>query len=507
MAEWNIEIVDAGSLAPVAFVQDYEKLRITPRINGRAEVGLTIDALNDVAAQVKIAERLLRVYRNGVEQFTGRIWEPLRRTSKTIEILAGDPYAEHEQRRVRVDTTYTAQDAAAIVRDRVSVQNGYRNTGLRAVVADHQTSVNRTRTYGPGKLEGEILTDLADAEQGFFYYVRAHSQFVGGVASWGDLVIRYPDAGTTREEVRFEFGEDTIGNLVDYEVLERLPLNRFTVASSASGGGRISEVGTDADSIAKYGLFEDETTFSDVTATALLDQHSKGSLKPDPPVTITVTPGPDAPLLYQDFNVGDFVRAKILHGADDIYGWVRVPEATLEVNANGIETLGGVMLETIVGGRVIEHPERIWLRDRDEQRRRLEALERKVENISATTTAPPSAPGSEEPAAPGGPSAGAAPPPPPPAAPDPAPTISVSATGVNYRSGGVLHRGIEVSVTADTKGLPGSVSVEGVTLGGSGGTAFLTKGPGSYTVTATVSTSAGSASASAGATVPSVTAE
>lgn len=390
---WEAAVVDLGQTQR-EFVTDYETLSITPQLNGYAEIAIAgVDPLSSAAAQISVAERALKLWQDGVLRFHGKIWEPLSRKPSGWTVIARDPLAEFAWRRVRDPATasYVAVDAGDIARDRVAVQNALRNTYLRASAANRQLSVNRTRSWVAGKREDEILQELADAANGYFYKASP----VDGVAGvMADLVIVYPSAGANRDGARFAFGDGTADNVSDYEIVDRLPLNRFTSASGAAGGGRQAKPYEDAASITRYGLFEDEAAYSDTTDATLLQVQAQSQVKPDPIRTIQVTPTADAPLLYTDFNVGDFVRIRILWGADDLFEWARVIAATLVVDKDGLEQLGALTLELVTGGVVTADPDALFRERLDGERARLEALERKVELLTAATgasSAPPAA--------------------------------------------------------------------------------------------------------------------
>lgn len=431
---------------------EHAGLTITPKLNGYVEVAAGIHTASRTARELAVGRRALKVYDDDALRFFGQIWEPLVRKREAISVVARSPLAAFAWRRVQALKEYTATnnaggpwDAGAIARDRVTLQNARRNTYLRATVGNSQASVNRIRTYQPGKREDEILQELADAAEGFFF----REAFVDGVEGvMADLLIRYPDAGTTRPEVRFEYGDGTLANVNDYDHVEMLPHNRIVAAGGADAGGRITQTREDAASQLEYGLFEDELAHNEQVTTDLLLQSATGALRAAPILTVSITPGPASPLLYRDFDVGDFVRLRILEEAEpspedpkpepsiDINAWARVAEATLAEDTNGVLSLTAIVLE-LAAGSVDGNPKYLWRARLDDERRRLEALERRVEQLNAAAVDPPDNSGSsgggdegglppeppaEEPGAP-------PPPPPPPAGP---PSISnLTASGIS----------------------------------------------------------------------------
>jgi hypothetical protein len=88
-----------------------------------------------------------------------------------------------------------------------------------------------------------------------------------------------------------------------------------------------------------------------------------------------MTTGLEAPVLFRDFNVGDFVRVKIVHGGFSFFGWARVATATLNVDSSGVENTSAIALELLTGGSPLGDPELAFYDQLDEIRRRLEAID------------------------------------------------------------------------------------------------------------------------------------
>lgn len=438
-----------------AFLDGYSKLTITPRINGYADVKIDAPRGLGLGAELSVANRAVQVFDGEDLLFFGKVWEPLELSSAGHKIEARDPLAEFLARRVRVAATYSADDAADIIYDRLALQNAKRNTYLREGTAD--VSVNRDREVLPGALEKDLVEELANAADGVFFKATPVDDVAGVMA---DLDILYPDAGVERPTVLFSFGEGTMDTLADYKLVSRLPMNRRVAAASGGTGGRIAEAAEDADSITEYGLFEEELTFSDVTDTDLLEQHAQAGVKPSPPRTVEATPTADAPLLFDDFNVGDFVRLQIKDDGIDILEWARVTEASLEVNAEGSARLVGIQFEFVVGDTVTVSPAKLFRKQLDDNRRRIEALERRQQVVTQTAVSSPGEPTAGGGSGGGGPADPGGAPPPPPATPGHAPTlVGVSALAASSDT-------IAVTVAALGDGTPTTVSVA-ITSGGS----------------------------------------
>lgn len=443
----------------LAYAEEHDGVSITQRLNGYVDVALSVHPSSSASGASAIARRALKIYDGSTLRFFGKVWEPLTRKPTGVSVGARSPLAVLAWRRVEANTDYTATnnaggpwDAGAIARNRIEIQNARANTRLRCLPANVQASVNRIRSYNPGKREDEILQELADAAGGFFY----REQFLDDVAGYmADLLIRYPDAGVTRPGVRFEYGAGTLANVADYEHIETTVKNRVVAAGGQEGGGRITQTREDAASIAEYDLFEDELVFSEQAEPTILLQAATAEVRSAPPATVQLTPAADSPLLFRDFDVGDFVRVLIDEPpAIAIDTWARVLEATLHEDKQGSQTLTGLTLE-LQAGQAELAPHRLFRARLDEERRRLEALERRVEQITAAT---PDLASTGAPSGGGDAATAPAEPPPPDAPPAPTPQSAPSIAAVSAAA--ESSRVIRCFVDGDGNGLDTTVHFE-----------------------------------------------
>jgi hypothetical protein len=465
--QWSLVLTDLVGKSR-AFPQAWESIEVTRRVGDSCEGHIQLDIYDPTGTEVLIGQRGVKFYRGNTLKLFGTIWEPLSLSNKGgIQIVVKDAYENMKWRRVREQKVYTAQDAAAIALDRLSIQNAIMTTRLRA--GSSPASINRTMTVNPGQMEADIIGNngLAAIFKGYFFLVNPVDA-VDNVFSQIDF--SYPNAGSTREEVRFEFGEKTRDNLSDYYVEYTLPKNRVTAAGTAPAGGRIVSPYEDAASETTYGLYEDEVAYNNVTDTTLLAQWAQADVRPAPPVTYKLTPNNNSPLLFQDFDAGDFVRLIIKDGPLNVYSWVRVVEATAKVDKNGTETLSAITVETLVGDKPVPTPEDAFRSYLDDIRLRLELLQLQTQSIpisSGATAAAPAPPTTGAGSAPAAdptytPPAAVVPPAtapttaPAPPAPDTPPTISgVSAGGTGTQTGTVSF-----DMTAGTQTTGVTVKVE-----------------------------------------------
>lgn len=447
---WDLVVTDMLSRNR-AFLTDWETLEVTRRLGGYCHGTVTLNIYDKNAAEILIGQRAIKFYRGPTLQLYGTIWEPLTvNHPKGITVVVRDPYAYLPWRRNRTLTTYTTTDAGAIVTARLAAQNALGTTHLRMGSVD--TSINRTLTINPGKVEAETIEDLSGMTNGFFFKVNA----VDGVpGTFSEIVVKYPNAGSTRESVRFEYGPVTADNQNEVEIIYNLPRNREVAASSAAVGGRITGIVEDLTSQALYGIIEDELAVSDITDTTILSAFAGAEIRASPPVMFRITPNKNSPLLFQDFDCGDFVRLVLKDGADNIYVFVRVVEATLQVDKDGTETLKSLTVESLVGGKPYTRPEDLYREYLDDMRARQEMLERKVENLSVSTASPPSSGAGTAP--PADPTYTPPPDPPPVTGPPPTPDQPPSLSGLAV--GAISSTQIQIDVDVFPSAQATSVAV------------------------------------------------
>lgn len=334
---WNVVIADVGGFTR-SFIEGIG-FQHTRRLNGWSDVRFSLDTLDVRTVEVSVGERTVKAWRDGVLRFHGRIWEPLQDTASLVQVEARDPFAGLMARRVRTETVDNFTDAGLIGWNLINAQNAFTSTNISQGVID--TSVSRSRTYEAGKTVGEAIVQLTEVEDGFFFTIDP-DESVPGV--YGLYRVKYPTSGSDRSaSVRFEYGEGTQANIADYAISTLLPVNRITAT-----GQQLTSSAEDVASQNQYGMYEQEKAFSSVTLQATLDEHAAAELRPAPIEVFSVTPNPESPLLYEDFDVGDLVGLTIRHGRINRTISARVTEATVNVDDNSDERLSGLILEEAI---------------------------------------------------------------------------------------------------------------------------------------------------------------
>jgi hypothetical protein len=339
MAEHGLVVTDLIGTTR-AFLEAYG-LKLTRAINGAAKLEFSAATDDPKARELLIGKRAVKLYRDGVLRFYGVLGEPFIDGPDAVSCVAYDPFfflkAAHVGSPSLAPWTYTGWDAGAIAWELVNGL-GYETHLRQGNVA---ASVNRDRTYEAGKSIAEAITQLAEVEGGFYFRV---DPVDGEGATFGTFNVLYPDAGVTRERVRFEYGDGTLGNISG----EGLEVERFMPVNAVNEGDPVPvAVAEDSASESEYGTCPEWLTLSDVVNTATLQEHADEELSPEPPVALRFNAVEGGPVLWDDFDIGDTVYVRVDNGRTLVTGPVRVNQVTVEVDDDtGAERLTGLVLES-----------------------------------------------------------------------------------------------------------------------------------------------------------------
>lgn len=260
-------------------------------------------------------------------------------------VSAADGFGVLANRHLQAAVTLTQWWPRDIVDHVVGHENSRAETGLR--VNAGTAGPPRDRTYDMGKNVAEIVTQLAEVDDGFWFRVDPVDE--GPVFSRLDLL--HPTSGV-ESGVSLEWGAGTAGNLAEVEVNVIPPVNHVLAFGAGDGEAQLSLSVSDAGSIATHGLLDTVITHTDVVIPETLMQHARDALRPQEQRTIRVGVSSlmeSAPRPWDDFDVGDLVSVHIRGGgpALNYSGSARVTAFTVEVDVDGVERMTGLDLEGV----------------------------------------------------------------------------------------------------------------------------------------------------------------
>jgi hypothetical protein len=267
-----------------------------------------------------------------------------------------------------VTALHTQIDAGEIAWLMIQSANLRGATGLQRGAIN--TTVLRDREYNRKQIL-EALQQLTEVEGGFDYTITPLDPTVtGGTLGAFNVIAR---AGVdVSAAVRFEQGEGTLDNVLTSGWQIDLPVNLAIALGAQDPNTGLTLTATEADDVsqAKWGVYERQESFSDVSVLATLNQHAAEMLRPDPVETVTFDPDVDtAPWPWEDYWLGDTVAYRFETDAGRVAGTTRVLGVEIELDDQGNEVAHRLTLGE-------QHPKRFPVDTLRDINRRLSALER-----------------------------------------------------------------------------------------------------------------------------------
>lgn len=269
-----------------------------------------------------------------------------------VDVVLADGFTMLGQRTTYTPWEYSGVTARTIIADQLSIEEArFVGTGLY-VAPTGDSGPARDRAYEAGKNVAEIVTQLAEVDDGFYFRVDPHDDTdINGDVLMSALVILYPGSGSDRAAT-FEYGVGTAGNLESAQATAAHPVNYVRAYGAGEAGAQLTSTKWDEPSILAYGVHATDLTLTDVTEQATLDQHALDALFPDPRITYACSPAALAtalPVPWEDFDVGDTVTLRLAGTHPYLQGDLRcrVTAFRVTVDVDGVERLADLTLENL----------------------------------------------------------------------------------------------------------------------------------------------------------------
>lgn len=343
---WQFWMVDAAgnTLADLSLLQDpnYSTTRVGSSVL-QGKLPLTSDAaaaIPEGGAYIKAyrikpggsdSDRVLRFYGSlEIDEVEGS------NATDSMMVTAYSPDAILENR-ITTATYSSATQRGTILQGVIDTANTDNDTGIRTNSINIEATTATTVDFSQDKPTiASVFSQFAEALDGCDAEFRPIELASGKIA---DLYV-YNQRGTTNTGVVFGYGADTIANCTQMRrVRNRRNLENYVEGFSAAVTVTAQETSSINTNRKRYGSVSLTNEASTLEAQArvlgrLASQSTASAL-----AEYTVTTGPDAPRLWDDFNIGDTVTLDFRKGSIAFSVTQRVEAVTVQIDNNGVETI------------------------------------------------------------------------------------------------------------------------------------------------------------------------
>lgn len=260
--------------------------------------------------------------------------------SGAVTITAYDPLVYLATRYTGL--AYTATQRATIIMGLVDEANTDDDTGIRTSASLLESTPATTVDFAADRpTVASVIDQFAEAVDGCDVEVIPTELASGKI---GDLYV-YASRGSVNTGVCFGFGPGTNANCTGMRRIR----NRSLIANEVTGfyGGGSSVNYTDPTSINTYRLRQSEQNLTGESSATEAAQRTNGYISghvdANAVAEYSVTAGPRAPRLWDDFVVGDTVTLDFAYSLE-FQATQRVENVTLTINDEGVEYASEIAL-------------------------------------------------------------------------------------------------------------------------------------------------------------------
>jgi len=324
---WEVLLETSGGVVVGAFTEP-RNFKYTRQENSFCELEFeTYDVYDLNLVQASPHNRRIKAYRDGVLKFRGPLQTPLVINQDGAKIIARDYFAT---KAAQPDDDGAAEYTATIYNITIDI---FERMGIDAFIEvdtnDPGAAITRKIKAGQRIDEFLKLSASTNPTSGLWFRIDPQEGSVPNKITWYSYSERVPNA-----QARFEYGKTTLDNCQGFEIQSRRIINKVTVR-----GKGVSATVEDTDSQAEYGIHKLRLRRPGVDTASMATAVASKHLSPTPYTIGHFEPGPNAPKLFDDYDVGDKCQAyfkvgKLAYLANDLIP-TRV-EVTVE---NGVENV------------------------------------------------------------------------------------------------------------------------------------------------------------------------
>jgi hypothetical protein len=359
---WDIEFLDlAGrgkSIAPTPVGFD-----VSVQHNVATTMALALHADDPAAALPIPGSTLVQAWRTGADgvkrvRFAGIVWgveEQLGAGERAVNVVAVCPWAILDRR--YTTAAYAATDQGAIIKDLVDDANTDRNTYIRTDADLVEATITRDRSWSDNRtpVSDAILsfTELLDSVDIYLSPI----EYANGKIAELYVVER---RGSVDPVAVFGVGVGTVDNCLT--IARSRSMEGVGTRVVATGAGGLTVTVNDATQQSALGLLVEDRSFGSVVMSSTLTAHAQEVLdhvkRAD--VAVAATPNYNAPMLWDDFDIGDVVDVQAAYQSVAFIERARVFAASVTVDEAGNEYLASVELgdtTTLAAPEEVEVPD------------------------------------------------------------------------------------------------------------------------------------------------------
>jgi hypothetical protein len=347
---WKFILADATTSPPTALGELFgaHNKHLTLALNKSGSFSFDMSMRRRMAALIQPITTCIIAYKHAQPMWSGPVWtidEKLPEGSMSVNAVGW--FELLNNRILRDAVSYSNTVGGTIALNLLNIINGIGATRITSDATQVHDTQTRSRDYTRWQNLGAAITELSEIENGFDFMIDPLTRVM---SFWPSPTLGGPNSPTplwhdrTNVVFGYRFGPDNVASFGRNTDASQTMNTIFVSGKNATYGP-----GSDAASVAAFGIFEEQVALSDIADVNVLTAFGAAevTLRRTPRVIYSVTPFPAtsskrAPDPLFDYGIGDQVyltayyppRVSIQNQAVRVFGM------DITIDDNGNETLG-----------------------------------------------------------------------------------------------------------------------------------------------------------------------
>lgn len=351
--DWEIVLADRNG-TDLTFLTLGGDRKLTRQDRGASVLELQVPLTSEQASLIEAGTTRIKAYRlppdpdgddEKVLRFNGIVWVTDEQANDDgvsyMKVVAVDPYGSTLAKRFTSANAGTV-DQGTLLKTLVDSANSVSDTFVQTDAANVVASIARTIDWSLARKSlAEAFAEIAGAFDGTDWELRP----IDNGAKIADLHVFGGRRGSIRDEVVFGYGEGTVANCTAFARTSNMDKLATWIQGDGQGGAYFQW--TNPTKVTEFGRYERYTSYSDVANVTHLSNLVYKDLVDsyDPVPIIGFTAGPDAPRMFDDWDIGDTVRVQGRHGSISVDTAARIIGATVTIDNNGVEQMASIVTQ------------------------------------------------------------------------------------------------------------------------------------------------------------------